>query len=126
MSPDVFEEQLRQLVVHPLASLAIPRSDRLGRAVLQVVPQQELGDGAQRLLNRGDLDQHLAAVALLPNHPQHAAHLPLDALELHRGTLLEERVDGVRFSRRFRQCRIPLPGIVAQTRMRGNPATLPP
>src|SRR5689334_17014988 len=94
-STDVFEEEIRELVIHFFPPLAVVRSDGVGGAVLEVVAQEDLRDGAQRLLDRGELYQRIGAIALLLNHPLDAAHLPFDTAKARQRALLELGVDFV-------------------------------
>ena len=92
---DMFEKEIGQLFVHPLAAVAVAGADSVGGAVLEMVAQEDLGHGAQRLLDRGELDERVGAVALLFDHPLDTADLSFDAAEAGHSALLEGGVDAV-------------------------------
>ena len=69
-----------QLVIHRLG-LGVARADGRRGAMLEMVAHQFTPHAAQRLVDGGDLRQHVGAVAVLLDHPLQAAHLSLDTAQ---------------------------------------------
>jgi len=72
------------------------RTDGLGGAVLQVVPEQKTGRGAQRLLHRGDLDDDVGAVALVLDHFFDPADLSFGLPQPNDGLFSDVRIRDMR------------------------------
>ena len=67
-----------------LAAGAVPADD----AVADVLVEHAEGDAVEGGAHRGDLRQHVDAVAVLLDHPRDAAHLPLDARQAREELVL--------------------------------------
>ena len=61
-------------------------------AVMRVLVEQAERDLVERRLHRGDLGEHVDAVAILGDHALHAAHLPLDTTQALEQLLPVRRV----------------------------------
>src|SRR5687768_6360075 len=79
--PDAPVHQVHDLVVHGLRAGIVPRADRLGGAVPEVVVEQRPTYAAQGLLHRRDLHQHVGTITLLVHHLLQPPDLPLDPAE---------------------------------------------
>ena len=78
--------------------LIVGAPDHFGHAVLQVVLEQPAADTPKRLLHRGELHQHVGAVALLLHHLLQAADLPLDPAQPSSDGMFDFRVYAIAVS----------------------------
>ena len=79
------------------------RADGVFDAMGDMILENFLLDALQSGAHRRDLGDHIDAIAVLFDHPQQAAHLPLDAVEAFQAGCLGDRLH---------PCHIPHMGIL--------------
>src|SRR5512134_3301516 len=72
---------LEELLALRLRLGRIARGERTRDAVVDVVVEDLEGQALERRVHRGDLREHVDAVAVLLDHPLDPAHLTLDAMQ---------------------------------------------
>jgi len=115
-SAEVAIDHIDQLVDHRLGVVA-PSLDRVGRAVLQVVPNELPAHRPQRLMDGGDLCEDVGTVAILLHQslqppdlaldPPKAAEVPCSGLQIDAEGSRAATLPGVRARARSRIARDP-------------------
>ena len=75
LSAGVLVDNIQQFVIHRLPVLRRAGVEHMGGAVRKMIARQGAGNGAQRLLRRGDLSENVRAVAIVLNHALDSANL---------------------------------------------------
>jgi hypothetical protein len=93
--------QIEKFFVHCGSLLFIPVPNRLGCAMMQVIPEQRLPYPAQRFLHGGDLNHNVGAVAVFFDHLLKPSNLPFDSSQALQIGDFDLCIDTCRFTTRF-------------------------